>query len=173
MSNNVLTIQISQKTCGFSMYFMTMILVNPMYQNTQLFPTQASPHMDSICILQTHQTSMGLCPNLSTRHFVQLRQYIKPCIFSCQSNKGCYSHLSDLVFILKIHLSVGTWIWFFFFFLQNLSYWSHLWFSEFRFYFQHWDFWTFSIPSKFCLQKIVCFWVFFLIASPMLLVAMA
>lgn len=58
---------------------------------------------------------MGLCPNLSTRHFVQPRQYIKPCVFCCQSNKGCYSHPSDLVFILKIYLSISTWIWFFFF----------------------------------------------------------
>lgn len=89
-----------------------------MYQNTPLFPTQASPNMDSTCILQTHQASMGLCPNLSTRHFVQLRQYIKPCIFCCQSNKGYYSHLFDLAFILKIYLSVSTWILFIYFFYR-------------------------------------------------------
>lgn len=71
-------------------------------------------------------------------------------LFLLLVKQRCYSYPSDLVFLLVIYLSFKDLI---FFFLQSLSYWPHLWFSEIQFYFQNSDFWTFYIRLKFHLEK--------------------
>lgn len=64
-------------------------------------------------LLQPPQTSVGRCPNLSTRLSVQPGDIINTVLLLLLASKGCYSHPSDVLFILRMYLSVSTWIWLF------------------------------------------------------------